>query len=123
MRRTLPTLLLSLLLLLSPLRTHAGDGIVDPGSPPTVTAAWDGPRSAVVAWEGSGAVWRIPAAGGAHWLISGAAGAVRLGPGGDQAYAPQPGDRFELRSLETGAVLAVAELGRQYQVILPIVVK
>lgn len=105
-------ILIALLLLLGqpPASSRAENGIVDPGSPPHVTVVWEASRQARVEWTGYGSMLRVPKLTPETWLNTAANAVERLQPGGDQSRVPAPGDRYELRSVETGAVLASAEL-------------
>lgn len=131
LRQSLMLLLISLLLARSPIAIHAGDGVVNPGSPPSVTVSWEHPKQARVEWNGSGSLYRVPVLNGIDgdpvWLGIGNTGALRLGPGMtcDQDKAPAAGDRYELRDLSIGQVIASASLGPEpawYTTALPAIV-
>lgn len=87
---------------------------------PSVAAVWVGPGEAEVAWSG-GELWKV---GGGRETHIDRPSPVLLSFGGDSAYAPFEGDRFEVRSVETGAVVAAAVLGlAPSRVVLPLIVK
>lgn len=76
---------------------------------PTVSASWTGPHEAQLTWSG-GSLWRI--ADGRETWIAGPSPQI-LSTGADFAYAPKAGDRYEVRSTETGRVVAWVELGEE----------
>lgn len=75
----------------------------------SLSARWTAPHTAQIEWSG-GSLWRI--ADGRETWIAGPSPQI-LSAGGDQNYAPRPGDRYEVRSTQTSAVVAVAFLGEE----------
>lgn len=86
---------------------------------PSLTATWTAPHTASVTWAG-GELWKISQGLETHIDRP---SPVLLGLGGDSAYAPREGDRFEVRSVTTGAVLASVVLGLPpSRLVLPLIV-
>ncbi len=93
---------------------------------PTLTARWDGPRTAQIAWSDAtpdACLWyQRRDAAGALLLGCGEAGVVTLGPGGDYMSLPASGGALTLRDEAAQQVMVQAVLP-PHILVLPVVAR
>lgn len=91
---------------------------------PTLTAHWDGPRTAQISWSNAApdaCLWyQRPQHPGALLLGCGASGVVTLGPGGDVLSLPETGGTLTLRDEAAQQVMVQAVLP-PHVLVLPVV--